>query len=167
MLALFANLTLADVTFGALTKDSATKRTYATVDSAARNFTSEPQHFNAAPFENSKISTTIPAADLAEIQGKTTAGVYSYDDNGITKLVVVVDSATAVGADEITEIQTLLVAASKYEIDAADITAVLENGSTTAWDVEIDSDVIIGTLTAIKGQDPVIVIPETDYGDLV
>lgn len=167
MLALFDNLKLTDVTIGAITKDSATERTIAKIDSAARNFTSEPQHFNAAPFENSKVSTTIAAADLAEIQAKTTAGVYSYTDTGVTKLVVVVDSATATGAAEITEIKNLLIAAGKYEIVAGDITATLQSGKTDAWDVEIDSDIIIGTLTAIKGQSPVITIPETDYGDLV
>ena len=167
MLALFDNLKLPDVAFGALTKDSATKRTFATIGSTARNFTSEPQHFNAAPFENAKVSTTIAAADLAEIQAKTTAGVYSYTDNGVVKVVVVVDSATAVGTAEITEIKTLLKAAAKFDIADAAITATLQASKTDAWNVKIDDDVIIGTLTAIKGQSPVIVIPETDYGDLV
>lgn len=173
--AAFDNLQIGDVTFGTVTHSEVGgvyKRTYDDVVSVTRNFTSEPQHFNASNLASSIITNADPLADISEVR-QAPPGVYYFLDatnNNIRTLCVVypydLDTSDAdVFKDQI---YAMLNGACKYNLEKAafDIQPWTQSDPTDKM-TYVQDEVIAGWALTIKGTQSTLVIPETDYGDLI
>lgn len=173
--AAFDNLQVSDLQLGTLTKTvdkGVYKRTYDVVASSGRKFTSDPQHFNAANLASQWITTATQLADITEVRAAA-PGVYFYLDttnNNARTLCVVYpfDLDTSDAAAFKDQIYTMLNGACKYGLDKTvfDIQPWTQSDPTDNM-TYVQDEIIAGWALTIKGQQSTLVIPETDYGDLI
>jgi hypothetical protein len=161
-LALFTDLTFADVTISAIVKTDGDTRRSSTVTSVSRNFRGINQSWTPAPaatdLELYTLKNTEALADLNALEAQTEAGLYSYVDGPDVKVGIVI----AAGIEEAgipAAVEAMLRANLKYDIP----TVTVAPGGTTAVLV---GDTFEGTLEWVAGTAPVVIIPETDYGQL-
>ena len=159
-LAKFQGLTDADITLSNLTRPTANTRS-ATVVSGTKHFSGDNQTWTAAPADTDLGLYTIangatPLASVSELANQTTAGVYSYDDAGTTRVGVVIANGVAEG-DKAAAVEAAVRAALVYDIPTVTV-------DTGAFTVLMDGDHFYGTLTWAEGAVPNTVIPATDYG---
>ncbi|EBV8434082.1 hypothetical protein NFI00_000175 [Salmonella enterica] len=173
--AAFDNLTLTDVQFGTITKtedNGVYKRSYDHVNSAGRNFTSDPQRFNAANLASQWVTTATQMADIADVRAAP-PGIYFYLDalnNNARTLCVVYpyDLDTSDDTAFKDQIFTMVNGACKYALDKSvfDIQPWTQSDPTDKM-TYVQDEVIAGWVLTIKGTQDTLVIPDTDYGDLI
>lgn len=161
-LALFTGLTFADVTISNITKIDGDTRRSSTVASVSRNFRGVNQSWTPAPaatdLELYTLQNTEALASAAELSEQTVPGLYSYVDGPDVKVGIVIAADTAAAAAP-AAVEAALRAALKYDIP----TVTVAEGGTTAV---LEGDTFEGTLEWVEGTAPVVIIPETDYGQL-
>ena len=173
--AAFENLTIGDLIYGEVTHSEVAgvyKRTYDEVSSVTRSFTSDPQHYNASNLASSVITNADQLADISEVRNAP-PGVYFYFDatNNNARTLCVVYPFDLDTTDEVAfkdQIHTILNSACKYGLDktAFDIQPWTQSDPTDKM-TYVQDEVIAGWALTIKGTQETLVIPETDYGDLI
>jgi len=162
MLALFTGLTFGDVTITSVIKTDGDTRRSSTVASASRNFRGVNQSWTPAVAQTElglyTLKNTEPLDSLNDLETQTEPGLYSYID-GAQTLVGIVIGSDVEEADFATEVEAVLRSALVYDIP----TVTVAGGGTTAV---LAGDTFEGTLEWVQGTAPVIIIPETDYGQL-
>lgn len=160
-LAAFTGLAFADVTISNVVPLDPGKRK-ATVVSVARNFREQNASWTPSPAATDlklytlKNTTALPS--MNDLETQTEAGLYSYVDGSDVKVGIVIGA----GVDEAgipAAVEAVLRTNLLYEIPTVTVAA----GGTTAVLV---GDTFEGTLEWVEGTAPVLVIPDTDYGQL-
>lgn len=161
-LARFTGLTFADVTISNIIEIVDGARRSSMVVSAKRRFKGFNQIWTPAPAETDlelyQLKNDTPLASLEEAQEQTEVGMYSYIDGEEIKVVVVIGESTAV-EDEPAAVEAVFRSAINYNITDVEVPV----GGTT---VVLAGDTYAGTLQWVKGLAELLVIPDTDYGQL-
>lgn len=161
-LAAFTGLTFADVTISNIVPISAGAKRQATVVSIARNFREQNASWTPAPAATDlklyTLKNTEALASINDLETQTVAGLYSYVDGADVKVGIVIGAGVAEG-DIPAAVEAVLRAGLAYDI--ASITVA--SGGTTAV---LAGDTFGGTLEWVEGTAPVMIIPDTDYGQL-
>lgn len=161
-LAAFTGLTYADVTISGVVETGVGTNRKALVVSVARNFRENNASWTpsdaATDLDLYVLKNESPLASLNDLEDQTEPGLYSYVDGEDVKVGVVI--ANGVVAEDIpTTVEALLRANLQYDIP----TVTVAEGGTTAVLV---GDSFLGTLEWVEGTAPVLIIPDTDYGQL-
>lgn len=161
-LAAFTGLTFADVTISNITPGTPTTNRKATVVSVAKNFRENNASWTPAPAATDlklyTLKNTEALADLNALELQTEAGLYSYVDGSDVKVGIVIGA----GIEEAgipAAVEAVLRAGLVYDIP----TVTVAGGGTTAV---LEGDTFNGTLEWVEGTAPVLIIPDTDYGQL-
>jgi len=161
-LALFTGLTFSDVAISQIIEIVDGTRRSSMVVSAKRRFKGLNQIWTPAPAATDldlyTLQNDTPLASLEEAQEQTEVGLYSYIDGEEIKVVVVIAEATA-DADIATTVESVFRSAIQYEIVDVEVPA---EGTT----IVLNGDTYAGELQWVKGLAEILVIPDTDYGQL-
>jgi len=161
-LALFTGLAFPDVAISQIIEIVDGTRRSSMVVSAKRRFKGLNQIWTPAPAETDldlyTLQNDTPLASLEEAQEQTEVGLYSYIDGEEIKVVVVIAEATA-DADIATTVESVFRSAIQYEIVDVEVPA---EGTT----IVLNGDTYAGKLQWVKGLAEILVIPDTDYGQL-
>ncbi|MNG47030.1 hypothetical protein D3C79_48970 [compost metagenome] len=161
-LALFTGLTFPDVAISQIIEIVDGTRRSSMVVSAKRRFKGLNQIWTPAPAATDldlyTLQNDTPLASLEEAQEQTEVGLYSYIDGEEIKVVVVIAEATA-DADIATTVESVFRSAIQYEIVDVEVPA---EGTT----IVLNGDTYAGELQWVKGLAEILVIPDTDYGQL-
>lgn len=162
-LALFTGLAFGDVTIANIQPLEAGAKRSATVASASRNFRGVNQSWTPAPADKDQalytLQNTVPLANKAALHDQTTPGMYSYTDGSDVKVGAVIGAGIPT-EQQAAAVEAVIRGALNYDIPTitvaggADTTAVLVG------------DTFNGALEWVAGTAPVIIIPDTDYGQL-
>lgn len=162
MKALFTGLTESELTFESLTGSGTGVRSL-TVKSSSRNFIGINQTYHAADLHDVNgydLADPLTQPNLASVLAKSTPGVYAYKDvDGTTdRIMVLLAYGTAVGSQQ---------AAAKAAFTTAVRVVVLGSEIVSdATKLTVDGPCIYGQIPFALGVEPIITIPDTDYGQL-
>lgn len=162
MRALFTDLLESDLTFSALTGRGTGIRSL-TVRSTTRHFIGVDQTYRAADIHvPDKYTLADPEIqpNLAAVLAKVTPGLYAYKDiDGVTnRIMVILEYGTAVAVQQATA-RELFSTAFQVMTTVADITSDSKK-------LTVDGPCVYGVIPFALGEPPIVMIPDTDYGQL-
>lgn len=162
MKALFTGLKESELTFDTLTGSGTALRSL-TVRSATRHFVGADQSYRAASIhvpEGYDLIEPDIKPNLADVLAKSKPGVYAYKDaDGTTnRIIVLLEHGTSVSTQQ---------AVARAMFTAAFHVVVLANDITTdATKLVVDGPCVYGIIPFAVGEPAIVIIPDTDYGQL-
>lgn len=161
-LPLFTGLTFADVSITNVIDIMDGERRSSMVVSARRRFRGVNQTWTPAPADTDlelyMLRNSSPLNSLAEAMEQTEEGMYSYIDGDEIKAVVVIDALTGIQSIPAV-VERVFRSAINYEI--YDVTVPANDSK-----VVLVGNTYGGILEWVKGKAKILIIPETDYGQL-
>lgn len=162
VMALLNRLKLEDITFSNPRTNASGPEIVRTVDmTVPKVMIAKDQSWIPADFDHPLVTASVSTTVLKEedLEHQDVPGLYFYDDNGVTKPVIVYPIGAGSALDSV---QGVVKSSCLYELLDSQIT--LSNDESM---VSIDSPTIYHTLKAVLMVKDPTVIPETDYGDVV
>lgn len=162
VMALLNRLKLEDITFSNTRTDSSSGEVVRTVDMAIpKVMVAKDQSWIPADYDHPLVSqaastTVVPEEDLEHLD---IPGLYFYQDGSVTKPVIVYPLGSG---DALDSIRAVVKSSCLY--DLLDTQISINNDETV---VTVDSPTVYHAMKAVLMVKDPVVIPETDYGDVV